>query len=37
MYKQVGALIHLGGSIYSMGGPIGNQSLKWCNVSAGLF
>lgn len=30
------AFIHLGGSIYSMGGPYGNQTLKWCKVSAGL-
>lgn len=31
------AFIHLGGSIYSMGGPNGNQTLKWCNVSVGPY
>lgn len=34
---RVDAFIQLGGSIYSMGGPNGNQTLKWCNVSAGLY
>lgn len=31
------AFIHLGVSIYSMGGPNENQTLKWCNVSVGLY
>lgn len=29
------AFIYLGGS--SMGGPYRNQTLKWCNVSVGLY
>lgn len=32
----VDAFIHLGGSIYSMGGPSENQTLKWCRVGVGL-
>lgn len=31
------AFIHLGGSIYSMGGLNENQTLKWCTVSVGLY
>lgn len=31
------AFIYLDGSMYSMGGLNGNQTLKWYNVSVGLY
>lgn len=34
---QGDAFIYLDGSIYSMGGPDGNQTLKWTSVSARLY